>query len=884
MTRPFGIEMKHWLIAVPLLAGAVPQPLLAQQDEHGSAPPDLPAARSDAPSPQDDDASEGEESDIVVTGHQAPRGAAVGDVLPDVQFSRATIRALGINSVPELLQELAPQIRSSQGRGGEPTVILLNGRRTSGYAEVRDIPAEAISRAEILPEEVALKYGYPADQRVVNIVLRRRFHALIGEVGDRFSTDGGRNAVDPSLTYLEIDHDRRVNIALQYQHADDLLENERHLGAFAPRRPYDMVGNITALTPSGEIDPALSALAGQTVTIAGAPAFAASRPLVLGDLVAGANRANVTDTTPFRTLLPSDERGSINASYSRNVFGGVAATINGRLEVSNDVSLLGLPKVKLALPAGSPFSPFVTDVAVYRYADSTAPLIRYTKDLDGHLGLLLNSHSGSWQWSFSGAYDHVEQRTRTEGGIDQTAIDAALQAHDPTVNPFGAFGGNLLIAKQADTTHLTSNAGGFDALLNGSPLHLPAGKMLASLRVGAKWSAVSGQSVRSGVSRGSAASRSDVRGHLSIDIPIASRRNHVLAALGNLSLNGNLAVHRLSDFGAQTTFGYGLVWSPVPPLRIIASMVDEDGAPSLVQIGAPTLTTPDARTFDFVQGETVEASRIEGGNASLVGDNRRVLKFGATWKPGWGKGLSLTANYVHARMRNAIASLAVTPALEAAFPDRFVRDAGGNLIRFDVRPVNVRSDTREELRWGVNWLKVLGVAGQSGGGVPGLRKNANRLSFAFYHTWHLRHDVLLRDGLPVLDLLNGDTMAMTGGDPRHEIEAQAGFASNGIGLRLSADWRGATTVRDVSGVSGTGLSFSALTRVNLRLFANLGQQQALARTHAWLEGVKLTATVENIFNARPRVANALGATPYVYQSALLDPLGRTIRFSIRKTF
>ena len=44
---------------------------------------------------------------------------------------------------------------------------------------------------EILPEEVALKYGYAADQRVVNIVLRRRFNSTNVEVGGRIATDGG---------------------------------------------------------------------------------------------------------------------------------------------------------------------------------------------------------------------------------------------------------------------------------------------------------------------------------------------------------------------------------------------------------------------------------------------------------------------------------------------------------------------------------------------------------------------------------------------------------------------------------------------------------------------------------------------------------------------
>ncbi|WP_447411859.1 hypothetical protein, partial [Clostridium perfringens] len=80
----------------------------------------------------------------------------------------------------------------------------------------------AIARAEILPEEVALKYGYASDQRVVNIVLRKRYRATMAEVDDRFSADSGRNTVGPTLTYLEIDQDRRVNLTLKYQHGEDV--------------------------------------------------------------------------------------------------------------------------------------------------------------------------------------------------------------------------------------------------------------------------------------------------------------------------------------------------------------------------------------------------------------------------------------------------------------------------------------------------------------------------------------------------------------------------------------------------------------------------------------------------------------------------------------
>ena len=46
--------------------------------------------------------------------------------------------------------------------------LVAHGRRVSSYAEIARLPTEAIERTEILPEEVALKYGYPADRKEVS--------------------------------------------------------------------------------------------------------------------------------------------------------------------------------------------------------------------------------------------------------------------------------------------------------------------------------------------------------------------------------------------------------------------------------------------------------------------------------------------------------------------------------------------------------------------------------------------------------------------------------------------------------------------------------------------------------------------------------------------
>ena len=50
--------------------------------------------------------------------------------------------------------------------------------------------------------------------------------------------------------------------------------------------PFDLAGNVVGITPSVEIDPALSALVGRPITIAGVPKGAASRSLTLGDFAA----------------------------------------------------------------------------------------------------------------------------------------------------------------------------------------------------------------------------------------------------------------------------------------------------------------------------------------------------------------------------------------------------------------------------------------------------------------------------------------------------------------------------------------------------------------------------------------------------------------------
>ena len=158
--------------------------------------------------------------------------------------------------------------------------------------------------------------------------------------------------------------------------------------------------------------------------------------------------------------------------------------------------------------------------------------------------------------------------------------------------------------------------------------------------------------------------------------------------------------------------------------------------------------------------------------------------------------------------------------------------------------------------------------------------NRGRLTFSLTDTITFVDKVTIAPGLE-LDYLHGDAAGQTGGTPHHLVEAQAGYFNNGLGARLSANWRSGTSVDTLT---GDNLRFSPLATFDLRLFANPGDIPEVALKQPWLRGTQVRLEVNNVFNSRPNVRDAFGNVPLNYQSDLLDPLGRTVMISFRKLF
>lgn len=914
-----------------LLAGAVqsaPQVPPARQTP--------PAAQSQTPPPREaeDDEPEagasatipaGEAYDlgtVAVTGSR-PRGSVDSDIPPDLTLSAEEIQAYGAANIEELLAYLEPVTRSSRGRGDGQPVMLVNGRRTTGFREIRGIPSEAIERVDILPEEVALQYGYRADQRVVNFVLKDPFRSVSGQLRGTTPTEGGRTSYEIGGNALSINGGSRYSLDVEYQRSTPLFETERDIVRAPASTPYDLIGNISGSPYGAEIDPALSAAVGETAVVAPIPGAGAA----LADFAAAYGAPRSGDLTAYRTLLSASEQSELRGTIKRDLNSSTQATFSASLDDQTSESFNGLPGVILTVPGGNPNSPFGDDVLAYRYLDAPAALSRRTDTLAAEAGVVLDGFLGEdWRWTLSGEYGRTETDTETGRGYGVAPFQARLDAGDPTADPFGALNPDDFALAPLDTAHSVSQSLEAELNLNGDLFELPAGEVSSTFSLEGSTRSLESTSVRSGVTTDREQSRDTLEGEASFDIPITSTSDGVLAQLGDISANLNVGYQELSDFGGLSALDLSVNWEPLDSLSFLVSYTDEQGAPSIGQLNDPVISTPAVPVFDFRTGETVLVTRLDGGNPDLEADNRRVWKAGVNYRPLKEGDLTLSSTYTRSVTDDPINAFpAITPDLEAALPERFVRDADGNLISFDARPLNFESAERRDIRTGFNFSRAFGTpsaptpgrggpdarrgggmmvmggpppgggerrrgggddgprmqmrGGGRGGRGGGMQPGQGRFNLSIYHTYRLQDEIVIRDGLPVLDLLDGAATDARGGSPRHEIQAQAGVFRNGLGAFLNANWRDSTTI---DGGSGPDLRFADQTTVNLNVFMNLDQRTGWVERFPFLEGSRLNLGVQNLFDSEPEVTSSAGDTPLNYQPDFLDPQGRTVSLSFRK--
>ncbi|MEM8725257.1 MAG: hypothetical protein AAGE86_07030, partial [Pseudomonadota bacterium] len=176
-----------------------------------------------------------------------------------------------------------------------------------------------------------------------------------------------------------------------------------------------------------------------------------------------------------------------------------------------------------------------------------------------------------------------------------------------------------------------------------------------------------------------------------------------------------------SDFGTLGDYTIGLNWGVTDRLSLSANYIVREVAPGLTSLGNPEVQFFNVPVFDFTNGETVLATVTTGGNPDLLAETQRDWKFAANWELPFARNTRFTVEYIRNRSDNVTRGFPIiSPEIEAAFPGRITRDAGGTLIAIDRRPVTFAETRANRLQFSLFTRGSIGAGQQGGrGGRPG---------------------------------------------------------------------------------------------------------------------------------------------------------------------
>jgi hypothetical protein len=808
-------------------------------------------------------APENQPQEIVVVGNPL-----FPDIQPERNLDPTAIESYGVSTVDELLAELQAEL----GDDEEP-LILVNGQRINDLSEIGAFPIEVLRNLQVLPRGSAVRAGGTSGQRVVSLTLNRNVRTATATVAPKVATDGDWHSVRAEGLLTRIRGSTRANIALRGRAESSLLESDRGILQPVPFRPFALTGNVLGFPNlAGEIDPLLSALAGQTVTVAPVPTGA--NP-ALADFVANANTAAVTDLGQFRTLRPNSDNYDLNATFATRLTPWLTSTATLRFAHNISRSLRGLPGAIFLLPASNPASPFSRDVGIAFYGAD--PLHFRTIRDTGEGNLTLNGQFGQWTANLNARHSRSDDDSRSERQAQFGTIGLGN-----SINPF-ATDLTPLIALGIDRTSARATNSLLDLTMTGPALQLPAGPLQATVQGRLGWNSLRSRSTFAGPFGNGTFHRDEQSIRGAVDIPFTSRAAGVLPQLGDIRATAEAALVHFSDAGDLHNYGIGLTWEPVRAVRLRGSVEQNEAPPSIQVLGNPIIVTPDVRIFDPLTGNTVDVSEITGGIPGLRPQKTTISRLSALFRLLPSYNLQANAEYTDTNSRNFVSSLPeASAAIMLAFPDRFVRDANGRLVSVDLRPVNFDSDHEKRFRWGLSMnRKIAGGAapGPAATGAP--RSPTTYLQLSANHTVVFSDKIVIRSGLEPVDLLSGGAIGIGGGRLRHQVDGTAAITSGGIGARIGATWRGPSTLDARIGNVTDTLHFSPVFVLNLRAFADM---RRFMPNSDWAKGLRLSLDVVNVTNDRQRVRDSFGNTPLQYQPGYRDPLGRTIEFEIRKVF
>jgi hypothetical protein len=868
---------------------------------------------------------------IVVTGARI-RGQLIVDQPPVAEYDSEDIAAFGGSSIADIIAAIEPATGSARGgRGSGRPVFLINGIRVSSFREFRSYPPESIAKIEVFAEEVAQRFGYSPDQRVVNIVLQESYSSITAEVEAEAPARGGYWRNEQEIGYLSINDGARINLNLEVEDVSLLTEDERDL--------------VTASSILGVADEApFRSLVSDSYGVEATANYA---------------KAFIDNGSSISLNLTGSREESLGLSGLRQV-DGVLEPIErrNRTDTLSTAASYTQPVGDFQLTATFDGGRTKTRSEVDRSTAAGYDISRSTTwnatNLVTLRGIAVEIPAGEIATTFDVGYDWQ----RIESDDTRTAFDTQLTRGDLSG------GVNIVVPLTSRRTGFLDAVGDISVSGQAGINHLSDFGTLQDWSLGVNWSPFENLNLQATriwreVAPGLSALGSPRIDEANVSVFDFATGQDVLVTVITGG-NPNLRAETQSDWkfganwelpfweGTRLQADYAINRSRDVTLsspaftsafeQAFPDRVTRNGAGELLAIDRSPVTLYETRSRTLSFGLSTRGSfgGSDSGESSRGGPPAAGRNAG---RPGGGGGGSRFDPAAFAAMREKLcaAPTSGTPDL-AQLPEGMrarLLDENGEPDPARVEMLRQRLCSAEgeadigrfaELRTALcseppqldqlppqmlerlrgedgeidpERLKAFrertcaadgaggppqGESQQRGGGMnPFARRGGSggRYFVNLNHTIALENEVTLAAGGPVFDQLAGFVLG-SGAIPEHTSRLEAGMFIDGYGVRLSSNYLGEAQLRG-SGLPGSSdLFFGDLVTFDLRLFADLGE--ILERDEGFLKGFRIAFVLDNVFDGQRRVVDASGLVPEAYDPRRIDPVGRYIGVDLRKMF
>ncbi len=614
---------------------------------------------------------------------------------------------------------------SLRGLGQKTTLVLINGRRMTGYGfaqnlqdsfvDLNAIPSSAVERVEILKDGASAIYGSDAIAGVVNVILRRDFKGLELNVGG--GSFEGKNDYRASLSggFGDLGADKfNVFGVVDYYKRDLLLQSDAKFTQSRDFRSESGGRNFESLTGGGTWRQ-LTTAGALTNTYRAITDCAANGGFVLNGTQAvargliaptAANAAMAAATNTFCardfkdqfTALPGTERlgflgrGTYEISPTTTAFAELGLSRTETFQTfqapffAGTTGLQSTPAGLRPFPyninfapgsAGNPFNTSARYVGVQndmgtRDNDITSDTSRFLVGLKYTLG----------SWDLESGLTYSKNKV-TANNLNRISLNGTSAVFGVSPNPQPPIPTSLNSQYNLDRWTLNSDAvrnafrvnfprvstselTGFDtrASTELSGLKLPGGAV--GLAVGLEY-----RQEKLNDRPDALAQSGQILGQ-GITATTGSRKNTALFTELGLpifkSLEGQLALRydNYSDYGSSTTPKVGLKWTPSPVVAFRANWGKGFRAPTLPEI-SPSVATFFTSVIDPQDGVARNISGVFAGNPNLKAEKSTSSTLGIVLEPS--KNFNVSLDLYRINWRDVVASRSFQDIVDESCPN-----------------------------------------------------------------------------------------------------------------------------------------------------------------------------------------------------------------------